>query len=102
MVDSLFYALVVYTKTNQMAIVNDTLVFSDSLSGIASFTGTDVVDTIAIRGLRTIDVMVVSARDVIPTANDNLGVYVATDTAYIKRNAAGTSGLTYNWIWIKK
>ncbi len=101
-IDSLMYALVVFTDTNQLAIVNDTLVFSDRMSGIASFTGTDQVDTLAILGFRPTDILTVSVRDTIPTSNDLLGVYPATDTAYIKRAAAGISGLTYSWIWVKK
>lgn len=101
-VDSLLNALVVYTKAPQLAIVNDTLVFSDSLSGINSFSGTAVVDTISIPGLKVTDVVVVSVRDAIPTSNDNLGVFVEANQALIKRNAGGTSGLKYNWIWIKK
>lgn len=98
-IDSLLNALVVYTDTNQLTIVNDTLVFSSHSKGIGTFSGTAVVDTIPIPGLTVNDVVVVSVRDAIPTANDNLGVFVEAGRAIIKRNASGTSDLKYNWIW---
>jgi len=101
--DSLFNALIVYTDSLQLYIVNDTLRIADELSGHSSFTGTEVVDTIRIIGIDSLDVVVASPRETGYNVNDILFIKVIVDTVLVKRNATGgTSGLKYNWIWIKK
>lgn len=102
MVDSLFNALVVYTDTNQLYIENDTLKFSSNISGMDAFTTTAEYDTVVISGIDSLDVVIVSSREVVPSANDRLGVFLKSDTLIVGRPASGTSGLKYNWIWVSK
>jgi hypothetical protein len=101
-IDSLLNALIVYTDTKQLVIQNDTLVISDSASGQHAFTTTATSDSIAVVGLDSLDIVVVSPCGTVYNVNDLL--YVHEHTGYFKvwRNAGGTSGLIYNWIWIRK
>lgn len=101
-IDSLMYDLVVYTDTSQMYIGNDTLRFASGMSGIGVFNSTDQYDTVSVPGIDVNDVVVVTIRDQIPGANDALGVSVSAGKFIVVRAAAGTSGLKYNWIWIRK
>lgn len=102
MVDSLLYKLIVYTDTTQMIIQDDTLVFSNDLSGIDEFTGTATTDTLLISGIDAGDVFIVTIRDAVATANDILSVFIEPNKVIIKRPSGGTSGLKYNWLWIKR
>ena len=101
-VDSLLYELVVYTDNSQLWIQNDTLKMSDSLSGMAAFTSTDQYDTVTVNGLDSNDVVIVTVREAIPAAEDRLGVFLSANTLIVGRAASGTSGLKYNWVWIRK
>jgi hypothetical protein len=101
-IDSLMYELVVYTDSTQLVIENDTLVFADNLSGQNAFTTTAEYDTVLVSGLDSLDVVVVNAREAVPSANDRLGVFLKPDTLIVGRASSGTSGLKYNWVWIKK
>ena len=101
-IDSLLYELVVYTDSKNLWIENDTLKFSDSTSGQSAFTLQEQYDTVAIAGIDSNDVVVVSPREAVPGANDILGVTVQSGQIICNRPASGTSGLKWNWIWIRK
>ena len=101
-IDSLFNELVVFTDGKQLWIVNDTLRFSDTLSYQGAFTGTAQYDTTVVPGADSNDVVVVSIRESIPTANDILSIKIIDNAIITQRPASGTSGLKYNWIWIRK
>lgn len=101
-IDSLFNKLIVLTDTTQLVIVNDTLRYSSSSSGIGTFSGTAETDTIPIVGLDSSDVVLVTVRDSIPTSNDILSVKLIANKAIIQRAAGGTTGLPYNWIWRRR
>jgi len=100
--DSLLHALIVFTDTKQLYIRNDTLVISDTASGIHAFTSTDSVDSVAIAGFDSLDVLVASPMKAAYNVNDIL--FIEKRTGYFKvwRNSGGSSGLKYNWIWIRK
>ena len=101
-IDSLLYELVVYTDSKNLWIENDTLKFSDSTSGMSAFTLQEQYDTVLVPGLDSLDVVVVSPRESVPGANDILGAKCLPDTLICQRPASGTSGLKWNWIWIRK
>jgi hypothetical protein len=101
-IDSLFNALVVFVDSLQMTIKDDTLKFSPYMSGQNAFSTTAETDTVNINGIDSLDIVTVSPREATPTANDILGVTVLTNKIVVSRPAAGTSGLKYNWIWIRK
>ena len=101
-IDSLLNALVVFIDSSQMVLQDDTLRFSNYMSGQGAFSGTVQYDTIDIVGIDSLDAVVVSAREAVLTANDLLSVKVIDDKIIIQRPASGTSGLKYNWIWIRK
>lgn len=101
-IDSLMYELVVYTDTNSLSIRNDTLTHSQYMSGQGAFTLTEQFDTVLITGIDSSDVVVVSVREATPGANDILGVTVQAGQIIANRPASGTSGLKWNWIWIRK
>lgn len=115
-IDSVLHSLIVYTDTLQFEMVYDSVIVYDSvypaetplvfkfsryMSAIDSFSTTSQTDTISITGIDSADVMVVSP--IYPHgANDILSVELKADKAVIHRLASGTSGLKYNWIWIRK
>jgi hypothetical protein len=101
-IDQVLYDLIVYTDTSQMFIRNDSLLFADEASGQDAFVTTAEFDTVLVPGVDSLDVIVVSAREAVPAPEDILGVYLKADTLIVGRTAAGTSGLKYNWIWIRK
>ena len=99
-IDSLLYSLIVYTDTNQMVIRNDTLVMASYMSGAHSFVGTVDSDSVAVKNMDSLDVIVVTPLGKAYNVNDIL--FVQEHTGYFKvyRNSTGgTSGLSYNWIW---
>ena len=100
--DSVIYSLIVYTYQDQLIIKNDTLVISDSASGQHAFTTTATSDSVAVYGMTASDVIVLTPQGTSYNVNDLL--YVNEHTGYFKvyRNSGGTSGLSYNWIWIKR
>lgn len=100
--DSLLNALVVFTDTKQLLIKNDTLVISDTASGFHSFTSTDSVDSVAISGFDSTDVVVLTPIEAGYNVNDIL--FLDPHNGYFKvwRNSSGTSGLKYNYVWIKR
>ena len=100
--DSVIYSLIVYTYQDQLIIKNDTLVISDSASGQHAFTTTATSDSVAVYGMTASDVIVLTSQGTSYNVNDLL--YVNEHTGYFKvyRNSGGTSGLAYNWIWIKR
>lgn len=106
--DSLLYALVVFTDTCQMAIISDTLRLSPYISGQHYFAGTAQYDTIKLSTdtvhiyMDSLDVVVASVRETIPTVNDILSVKVLNNKFVVQRPASGTTNLKYNWIWIRK
>ena len=101
MIDSLFYALIVYTDSLQHVIRNDTLINSPYASGIGAFSSTDSSDTVIVLGLDSLDIINVSARGTY-NVNDILKVQIKQDTLIVNRNSSGTSGLKYDWIWKRK
>lgn len=101
-IDSLFNELIVFTDTTQLNIQNDTLRISNYAAGQNSFSGTAQYDTTLVSGIDSLDVVVVSVRESIPTANDLLGVKVIAGKIIVMRPSSGTSGLKYNWYWIRK
>ena len=102
-VDSLLYSLIVFTDTKQMIIKNDTLVMSDTLSGTHSFTSTNAYDSVAIPGMDSLDVIMVTPINNAYNVNDILSVWERTGYFLVYRNSTGgTSGLKYNYIWIKR
>ena len=102
MIDSLFNALIVFIDTTQFIIVDDTLRTSNYMSGHGVFNGDMEEDTINIVGIDSLDIVVVSVREGVPTSNDLLGVKITNNQFIILRNSGGTSNLKYNWIWIRR
>jgi len=102
-IDSLLYSLIVYTDTAQMIIRNDTLVLSNNMSGTHAFTTTAGSDSVAISGMDSLDVIIVTPLSAAYNVNDILSVDEHTGYFKVYRNSSGgTSGLTYNYVWIKK
>ena len=101
-IDSLFNALIVYTDTSQMIVEDEQLRFSNYMSGHGQFDGDVQYDTVSVIGVDSLDVITVTAREAILTANDLLSIKVEDNKIIIQRPASGTSGLKYNWVWIRK
>lgn len=101
-VDSLFHALIVYTKDNHFLIVNDTLQFSSSMSGIDEFDGTATACTVTVPDLEPTDPVVVSPIASDYSVNDNLRIEIREGDFIVRRNTDGTSNLKFSWIWIRK
>lgn len=100
--DSALATFYTYTDTKQLIVKHDTLIISDTASGLASFDTTATSDSIAITGIDSLDVVVVTPHG--QTYNINDVLFVDEHTGYFKvyRNSSGTSGLKYSYIWIRK
>ena len=100
--DSALATFYTYTDTKQLIVKHDTLIISDTASGLASFDTTATSDSIAITGIDSLDVVVVTPHG--QTYNINDVLFVDEHTGYFKvyRNSSGTSGLKYSYIWIHK
>jgi hypothetical protein len=101
-IDSLLNELIVLTNYYQMYIRNDTLMFSDSLSGKGAFSGTDTSVTVNMPD-------VFDSSDVIIITSEGHGVNASTLSVYpragefdVRRPVGGFSGEKFNWIWIRK
>jgi hypothetical protein len=101
-IDSLLNALIVFTNYHQMYIRNDTLMFSDSLSGKGAFSGTDTSVTINMPD-------VFDSTDIVVVTSEGHGVDASILSVYprdgefdVRRAEGGFSGEKFNWIWIRK
>jgi len=101
-VDSLLNALIVLTDYYQQVIRNDTLVFSDSLSGKGQFSGQDTSVTITMFDtFDSLDVVIAFPESHGADAN-LLSVYPTDGSFDVRRAPGGTADLKFNWIWIRK
>jgi hypothetical protein len=102
-IDSLLNALVVFTDEEQLLIKNDTLTFSNSLSGYAAFDGTDASVTVSKTGVRaSTDVIILTPVGDTFNANDLLKVSLTDNEFTVTRNGGGTSDLGFFYIWIRR
>jgi hypothetical protein len=101
-IDSLINSLIMYVDSLQIQIINDSLKFSKYMSGIDSFSNTLATDTVYRTGVDSYSVVMACVRDIAPTENDLLSVEILNNKFVVKRASGGTSGLKYNWIWIRK
>lgn len=114
-IDSLIYALIVWTDTLQYQLVTDAeitstghyvLKTSNYASGIDTFTTTLTADTITL-SVDTLDVGTdvfwITAYGTSITANDVFATSILSPNKLIvTRPASGTSGLIYHWRWIRR
>jgi hypothetical protein len=101
-IDEKLYELIIKINPYFFEIVNDSLRFSNLLSGHNCFDSTDVEDIVNIPGLKKEDVVIVTIWDNVPVTNDALGVQLENDYFICKRSSGGSDVLYYTWIWIKK
>ena len=102
-VDSLLNALVVYTDSLQMSIRNDTLIFSNYMSGHGVIEANKNWDTVSVSGLDSNDVIVVTEREEgIATHTKAMGVVVKDNEFYVSIPSTESYDIKYNWIWIRK
>jgi hypothetical protein len=115
-IDSLIYALIVWTDTTQLILVTDAditatghyvLKISNYSTGIDTFTTTLTADTFTVSGVDTLtaltDLFWITAYGAAISAND-VFVYsiLSPNKVIVTRPASGTSGLVYNWRWIRR
>lgn len=113
-IDSLIYALIVWTDSTQFIMVVDTnvtttphlvLKISNYSTGTDTFTTTltaDTVDLIADTLILGQDIFWINAYGTV-NANDVLSYSFTSDNNLIvTRPASGTSALIYSWRWIKR
>jgi len=101
-IDEKLYELIIKINPYFFEIVNDSLRFSNLLSGHNCFDSTDVEDTVNVPGLKKEDVVIVTIWDNLPIIQDALGVQIENDYFICKRSSGGSDVLYYTWIWIKK
>ena len=115
-IDSLIYALIVWTDTTQLILVTDAditatghyvLKISNYSSGTATFTTTATVDTFTVTGTDTIlsanDYFWIQAIGSGVNANDVLSYSILSpNKVIVHRPASGSSGLPYVWRWIRR
>jgi len=116
-IDSLIYALIVWTDTTQHILVTDAeiaptghyvLKISNYATGIDSFTTTLTADTFTVSGVDTLnayeDLFWIQARGGTSiTANDQfIYTILSPNKVIVTRPASGTSGLKYVWRMIRR
>jgi hypothetical protein len=101
-VDETLYDLIVSTDEDQLAILDDVLTFSDSLSGIGTFTTTATTCTVTVSDMSDDDVVMLTPIGTAYDADDMLKVSVGNGSFIVTRNSSGTSGLEFFYLWIKK
>ncbi len=75
---------------------------SFAVAGTDTFTTTATVDTITITGMSATSYVTVTPQGNTYNVNDILFAKPETNRLIVTRNAAGTSGLKYAWIWNRK
>lgn len=75
---------------------------SFAVAGTDTFTTTATVDTITITGMSATSYITVTPQGNTYNVNDILFAKPETNRLIVTRNAAGTSGLKYTWIWNRK
>lgn len=75
---------------------------SFAVAGTDTFTTTATVDTITITGMSATSYITVTPQGNTYNVNDILFAKPETNRLIVTRNAAGTSGLKYAWIWNRK
>jgi len=102
-IDTKLHEFIIDIDSCFFEIVNDTLRFSNLLSGHNCFDSTDIIDSVYIPGLKKeTDVVIVTIWDNLPTISDALGVELGTDYFICKRSPGGSNVLYYTWLWIKR
>lgn len=71
-------------------------------TGENTFNSTDQTDTVTVSGMTTSGIVLVQQVGTGYNVNDILRVERRSGDFVVHRNAAGTSGLGYTWIWIKE
>jgi len=101
-IDSLINELIIFLDTLQIQKVNNTLRFSQYMSGVDSFYSTSTTDTVYRTKVDSYSVVMACVRDIAPTTNDLISVEILNNKFVVKRSEGGTPNLRYNWIWIRK
>lgn len=115
-IDSLIYALIVWTDTTQLILVTDAditstghyvLKISNHSTGIDTFTTTLTADTFTVSGVDTLvagqDLFWINASGAAISANDVfVTAILSPNKVIVTRPASGTSGIIYNWRWIRR
>jgi len=99
--DNALYNLIVTTDTTQLQIRNDTLIHSNYMSGQNSFGSNKTLDTIAIAGIDSSDIFVVTQRDITGGTYWDYAVTVKNDTVIVGKSGSEAAEVRYNWIWIR-
>lgn len=90
------------SNTVGWANLTDGVKDSFAVAGTDTFTTTATADTITITGMSTTSYVVVTPQGSTYNVNDILFAKPETNKLIVKRNAGGTSGLKYTWIWNRK
>ena len=101
-IDQTLYDLIVVVDSSQMIIENDSLKFSPYMASTDTFTTTATTCTTTVANMTPDDIVVCTPRGTTYDADDALKVSVGTGQFIVTRNSSGTSGLVYNYIWIKR
>jgi len=113
-IDSLIYALIVWTDTLQLIMVSDlelhptqlALKISNYATGIDSFVTTATADTFTVQvdTLEAgVDYFFIQAYGDAISANDQFAFsIISPNKVRVVRPASGTSGLKYIWRWIRR
>jgi hypothetical protein len=102
-IDSVMYSLIVYVDTTQFVIKDTTLMISNRANGTHSFASTSSVDSVFIDStFQTTDNVFLQPLGSSYNVNDILFLYKKKYKIIVHRNTSGTSGLSYEWYWIKR
>ncbi|MDP4194814.1 MAG: hypothetical protein Q8940_07185 [Bacteroidota bacterium] len=108
-IDRDIHDLIVYTDSSWLYVQNDTLKVKGNKiplisSGVSSFSGSQISDTLFITGAKTTDIYFVSPIGPCPTCggNDLLRVEAVTNKAIVWRNSGGAPNLSFYWIRVEK
>jgi len=101
--DTLSAKYIYYVDTLQLMLTSDKkLILSPYMNGHHTFSGTNTSDTVLVMGLDTNDVAIVSPVSSSYNVNNSLTIEKKNGKIIVHRNTGGISGLTWNWIWIRR
>ena len=102
-IDSVMYSEIVYVDSTQFVIKDTVLMISNRSNGTHSFTTTSNIDSVFIDStFKATDNVFLQPLGTSYNVNDILFLYKKKYKIIVYRNSGGTSGLSYEWYWIKR
>jgi len=102
-IDSTMHSLIVNVIPTQFVIIDSTFHISNLSNGEHSFNSTATKDSVYVDStFSATDMVFLQPKGTSYNINDLLFIEKHSHYFLVHRNSSGTSGLTYQWYWIKR